>query len=370
MTRVVNFNAGPAGLPLPALERARDELVEFQGTGMSIMEHSHRGKAYDQVHAEALSLLRSLYGVPDSHHILFLQGGATQMFAQVPMNFLAPGKSVDYLVTGHWSERAVEEAKLVAGLQGGTVRIAVNVKEKEGIAFRRIPAASEIAIDPGATYAHFTTNNTIYGSQWASEPDVGGVPLVADVSSDVMGRKVDVSRYALMYGGAQKNLGPSGVTVVIVAKSFLEKARKDIPSPFRFQVYADANSLYNTPPTFGIYLMRNVLAWIRDSGGVEQIEAWNREKARLLYAAIDAAPDYYVGPVEKSARSMMNVVFRLPTPALDEQFVKEATAAGMVGLKGYRSTGGIRASLYNAVSVADVAKLVAFMESFAAKNRP
>lgn len=370
MTRVTNFNAGPAGLPLPALERARDELVEFEGTGMSIMEHSHRGKAYDAVHNEALTLLRELYGVPASHHILFLQGGATQMFAQVPMNFLSPGKSVDYLVTGHWSERAVEEAKLVAALQGGAVRIAATTREAEGIAYRRLPAPSEISIDPHATYAHFTTNNTIFGSQWPSEPDVGSVPLVADVSSDILGVKVDVSKYALMYGGAQKNLGPSGVTIVIVAKSMLERARKDIPTPFRFQAYADANSLYNTPPTFGIYLTRNVLAWIKSVGGLPQIEAWNREKAALLYAAIDAEPDYYRAPVAKDARSIMNVVFRLPSAALDEQFVKEAEKAGMVGLKGYRSTGGIRASLYNAVSVADVQKLVAFMRAFAAKNRP
>jgi phosphoserine aminotransferase len=368
MTRVSNFNAGPAGLPLPALERARDELIDFEGTGMSIMEHSHRGKAYDAVHNEALGLLRELLGVPETHHILFLQGGATQMFAQVPMNFLGPGKCVDYLVTGHWSERAVEEAKLVAGLIGGSVRIAANTREKEGIAFRRLPTPAEIKIDTDAVYAHITTNNTIFGTQWPSEPDVRGVPLVADASSDILGKKIDVSRYALIYGGAQKNLGPSGVTIVIVAKQFLERARTDIPGPFRFKTYAEANSLYNTPPTFGIYLTRNVLAWIKSVGGLAQIEAWNREKASLLYGAIDAAPDYFRSPVERASRSAMNVVFRLPNAQLDEKFVKEATAAGMVGLKGYRSTGGIRASLYNAVSVADVEKLVTFMKAFAAKN--
>ncbi len=368
MARVSNFNAGPAGLPLPALERARDELVDFAGTGMSIMEHSHRGKAYSGVHFEAMGLLRELLAVPESHHILFMQGGATQMFAQVPMNFLAPGKSVDYIVTGHWSERAVEEARLVAGIQGGAVRIAASSKEKDGIAYRRLPTPAEIHIDPAAVYAHFTTNNTIFGTQWFAEPDVGSVPLVADVSSDILWRKVDVSKYALMYGGAQKNVGPSGVTIVIVARSMLERARTDIPGPFRFKTFADNDSLYNTPPTFGIYLMRNVLAWIKSVGGLAQIEAWNREKAALLYGAIDAAPDYYGAPVDRSARSVMNVVFRLPTPALDELFVKQAEQAGMVGLKGYRSTGGIRASLYNAVTVADVEKLVAFMKDFAARN--
>ena len=367
MARVTNFNAGPAGLPLPALERARDELVEFAGTGMSIMEHSHRGKAYDAVHNEAIALLRELLGVGDSHQVLFLQGGATQMFAQVPMNFLGAGKSADYIVTGHWSERAVEEARLTAGVLGGTVREAANSKDADGV-FRRLPTPAELELDPGAAYAHFTTNNTIFGTQWVAEPEVGSVPLVADASSDILWRKIDVSKYALIYGGAQKNVGPSGVTLVIAAKDMLARARTDIPTVFRFKTYADANSLYNTPPTFGIYLMRNVLAWIKSVGGLAQIEAWNREKAATLYAAIDAAPDFYRAPVVKPDRSVMNVVFRLPTPALDDQFVKDAEKAGMVGLKGYRSTGGIRASLYNAVSVADVQKLVGFMKDFAAKN--
>jgi phosphoserine aminotransferase len=368
MARVSNFNAGPAGLPLPALERARDELLDFAGTGMSIMEHSHRGKAYDAVHHEAIALMRELLGLGDDRHVLFLQGGATQMFAQVPMNFLAPGKSVDYIVSGHWSERAVEEAQLVAGIQGGTVRVAGT--SKEGTTFRRLPTPAEISIDPDAVYAHFTTNNTLVGTQWFHEPDVGRVPLVADVSSDLLWRKHDVSKYALMYGGAQKNVGPSGVTIVIVTKELLERARTDIPTIFRFKTIAEANSLYNTPPTFGIYLARNVLAWIKSVGGLAQIEAWNREKAALLYGALDDAPDYYRAPVAKEARSVMNVVFRLPTPALDEKFAKDAEKAGLVGLKGHRSTGGIRASLYNAVSVADVKKLVAFMTDFEAKNRP
>jgi phosphoserine aminotransferase len=369
MARVSNFNAGPAGLPLPALERARDELVDFAGTGMSIMEHSHRGKAYDGVHTEALSLLRELLAVPESHHVLFLQGGASQMFAQVPMNFLAAGRSADYITTGVWSEKAIAEARVVAALQGGSVREAGTSRDADGL-FRRIPRPDEIAVDPGAEYVHFTTNNTIYGTQWAAEPAVGSVPLFADVSSDVLWKKVDVSKYALMYGGAQKNVGPSGVTLVIVAKETLARARKDIPVVFRFSTFAEANSLFNTPPTFGIYLMRNVLAWIKSVGGLDQIEAWNREKAALLYAAIDGQPDYYRGPVEKASRSVMNVVFRLPTPALDEKFAKDAEKAGMIGLKGYRTAGGIRASLYNAVSVDDVKKLVAFMAEFAARNRP
>ncbi len=370
MARVTNFNPGPAGLPLPALERAAGELLDYAGTGMSIMEHSHRGKAYDAVHREALSLLRELLGIGDDRHVLFVQGGASQLFATVPMNFLAPGRSADYLVTGHWSERAVEEARLVAGIQGGGVRVAAS--SKEGSTFRRLPSAAEIAagLDRNATYVHVTTNNTIFGTQWPSEPDVGQVPLVADMCSDFLWRKHDVSRYGLMYAGAQKNLGPSGVSVVVVTKALLEQARTDIPTIFRFKAFADTDSLLNTPPTFGVYLVRNVLSWIKSVGGLAQIEAWNREKAALLYGAIDAQPDYFRAPVDPAARSFMNVVFRLPTEALDDQFVQETERAGMVGLKGYRSTGGIRVSMYNAVSVADVQKLVAFMQDFAARNRP
>jgi phosphoserine aminotransferase len=361
MTRVANFNPGPAALPLPVLERARDELIEFQGTGMSIMEHSHRGKAYEAVHDEAIALLTELAGVPATHQVLFMQGGASAQFAIVPMNFLH-GRSADYLHTGTWSKSAIDEAKLF-----GAVRLAASTEADK---FTRVPRPDEIDLDPGAAYAHVTTNNTIEGTQYHYDPDTKGVPLVADMSSDFLWKKPDLARYALVYAGAQKNLGPSGVVIVVARKDFIETGRKDIPKIFKYTTFAAANSLYNTPPTFAIYLVRNVLAWMKSVGGAAKLQAWNEAKARLLYGALDAQADYYRAPVEKASRSTMNVVFRLPSEALEEAFVKEATKAGLVGLKGHRSVGGIRASIYNAVTVEDVERLVAFMEAFARKNRP
>ena len=361
MSRVSNFNAGPAALPLPVLERAREELLDFQSTGMSIMEHSHRGKAYEAVHNEAIALLRELAGVPDDYHVLFLQGGASQQFAVIPMNLLGPGKSADYVNTGHWAERAIEEAGFY-----GKARVAATVAADK---FTRIPRADEIDLDPAAAYVHITTNNTIEGSQWhGALPDTGGVPLIGDMSSDFLWCKPDITKYGLIYAGAQKNLGPSGVTLVIVRKDLVEAGRKDIPKIFRYATHAANNSLYNTPPTFAIYLVRNVLAWIKENGGADGMRARNEEKARLIYGAIDARSDYYKAPVARADRSVMNLVFRLPTEALDEQFVKESTKAGLIGLKGHRNVGGIRASTYNAVSVEDCARLAQFMDQFAAKN--
>ena len=360
--RVINFNPGPAGLPTAPLERARDELLDFQGTGMSIIEHSHRGKAYEAVHNEAISLLKELLSVPDTHEILFIQGGASQQFAQVPMNFLTQGTSADYLVTGGWSEKAVEEARYY-----GTPRIAANTVNADK-RFTRIPTQAELQLDPKAAYVHMTSNNTLFGTQWHTFPDVGQVPLVADMSSDILWKPIDVSRFALIYAGAQKNIGPSGIVLVLVHKDFLAKGRKDIPKVFRYATYAENNSLYNTPPTFSIYLCRNVLAWIKEVGGVKQIEAWNREKGELLYAAIDRNAGFYRAPVEKASRSYMNVVFRLRDEKLEEAFVAEGAKAGMVGMKGHRITGGIRVSLYNAVTVDHVKTLVSFMDDFAKRN--
>ncbi len=361
MSRVINFNAGPAALPLPALERARDEMLDFKGSGMSIMEHSHRGKEYEAVHNEAISLLRGLLGVPDDYHVLFMQGGAHQQFAMVPMNLLPAGKSADYVITGGWAEKAYEEAARI-----GKVREAANTKH-DGT-FTRIPTQSELKIDPDAAYVHITTNNTLFGTQWAETPDVGKVPLVGDMSSDFLWKKFDVSKYTLIYAGAQKNIGPSGVVVVLVKKSAVDGGGKNLPMIFRYDTHAKNNSLYNTPPTFGIYMIRNVLAWQKDVGGLDQIEKWNREKGAVLYGAIDAASGFYRAPVEKDSRSYMNVVFRLPTEALEEQFVSEAKKAGMVGLKGHRSVGGVRVSMYNAVTVESVKTLGSFMGEFAKKN--
>jgi phosphoserine aminotransferase len=366
--RVSNFNAGPAGLPLPALQRAADELLDFAGTGMSIIEHSHRGKAYEGVHNEAIALLRELLGVSDDFHVLFMQGGASQQFATIPMNFLAPGQSADYIMTGHWSERALAEANTWAQLAGASTKTAGS--SKDGKAYTRIPEQAELTLDPGAAYVHMTTNNTIFGTQWSSEPDTGKVPLIADMSSDFLWRKHDLSKYGMIYAGAQKNIGPSGVVAVIVRKDLVERGRKDIPTIFKYSTFAANNSLYNTPPTFGIYLVRNVLAWIKGEGGLGAIEARNRKKGELLYGTIDGLADYYRAPVAKAARSLMNIVFRLPSEALEEKFIKDAAQAGMVGLKGHRSVGGVRVSAYNAVGITDIEKLTAFMKDFAAKNRP
>ncbi len=357
MTRVKNFNAGPAALPLPALERAQRELLDFDHTGMSIMEHSHRGKAYEGVHNEAIALLRELLGVPDTHHVLLLQGGASQQFAMIPMNLLGQGQTADYVLTGAWSKKAIGEAKTV-----GATRIAMST-EADG-KYRRVPKSSELKLDPSAAYLHLTSNETIDGVQFQDFPRTGAVPLVADMSSDLLWRPIDVSNFGLIYAGAQKNIGPSGLTLVIVRKDLVEKGRTDIPKIFRYSTHAAENSLYNTPPTFSIYLVRNVLDLVKKGGGLAAVERRNRDKGDLLYAAIDARPDFYRCPVERDSRSYMNVVFNLPTAELEAEFVASASKAGFVGLKGHRSVGGIRASIYNAVELEWVRALVDFMNHF------
>jgi phosphoserine aminotransferase len=360
MARVANFTAGPAALPLPVLEEAQKELLDYQGTGMSIMENSHRSKTYEAVHNEAIALTKELLAVPDGYQILFMQGGASHQFAMVPMNFLPAGKSADYLITGHWSERAHDEAQLV-----GKARIAGTSKPS---GFMRIPSASELELDPQAAYVHMTSNNTIYGTEWFEEPSTGGVPLISDMSSDFLSRRIDVKKYGMIYAGAQKNIGPSGVLLAIVRQDLVDAGRKDIPTILRYATFAKNNSLFNTPPTFAIYLVRGVLRWVKAQGGLDKLETINTDKAKRLYAAIDGGGGYYKCPVENAARSRMNVVWRLPSEALEEKFVKEAEKAGLVGLKGHRSVGGMRASLYNAVSTGDVQKLCDFMNDFRNKN--
>jgi phosphoserine aminotransferase len=375
MTRAINFNAGPAALPPPALERARDELLDFVGSGMSVMEHSHRGKEYEAVHQEALSLVRELLSVPSHYDVLFVQGGASQQFAMVPMNFLPPGGSADYVVTGAWGGKALAEAKLTAGLVGAKVRVACDTGQGEGKSkkYTRVPSPQEIAIDPAAAYVHMTSNETIDGVEFAvlpgaSFPTTGSVPLVCDMSSDFMWRPFDVAHFDMIYAGAQKNLGPSGVVVVLVKKDLVARGRKDIPTIFQYRTASENNSLYNTPPTFAIYLVRNVLSWAKSLGGLSAIEKRNREKASKLYAVIDASGGFYRCPVDVGSRSTMNVVFRLPSEALEEKFVAEAKKNRMVGLKGHRSVGGIRVSLYNAVGVEWVEALTSFMKEFAKGN--
>ena len=375
MNRTKNFNAGPAALPLPALERAREELLDFAGTGMSVMEHSHRGKEYEKVHDEAIALLRKLLGVPDSYEVLFLQGGASQLFAQVPMNLVEKGQTAEYVVSGAWGEKAVSEGKAATTMLGGAVRVACSTGVGEGKekAYTRVPLASEVKADPAAAYLHVTSNETIHGLEFEVDPSrpfpsAGKVPLVADMSSDFLWRKVDVSRFGLIYAGAQKNIGPSGVVVAIVSKELVARGRKDIPKIFQLRTAAENKSLYNTPPTFGIYMVRNVLAWLEGLGGLSAIEARNRQKAGKLYAALDANAGFYRCPVEKESRSVMNIVFRLPSEQDKERFVAEAKKRGMVGLKGHRSVGGIRVSAYNAVEPAWIDELVAFMGEFAKKK--
>jgi len=389
MPRALNFNAGPAALPPAALERAQSELLDFAGSGMSVMEHSHRGKEYEAVHNEALSLVRELLSVPDDYDVLFMQGGATQQFATIPMSFIPPGRSADYVVTGAWGEKAVSEGRLGAKLVGAELKVAADTGEGEGDGtspaspergphkaaktYTRVPTANEVKVSSDAAYLHLTSNETIHGVQYATEPGAtfpttGSVPLVCDMSSDFMWKKVDVSRFSLIYAGAQKNIGPSGVVLVLAKKEFIASGSKSLPTVFQYRVVAENNSLYNTPPTFGIYLIRNVLSWVKGEGGLEEMEKRNREKGRLLYGAIDGFGGFYTSPVERKSRSLMNVVFRLPSEALEDKFVAEAKKHHMVGLKGHRSVGGIRVSMYNAVSVDWVRALTELMKDFAKSN--
>jgi phosphoserine aminotransferase len=370
--RIMNFNPGPAALPQPVLERARDELLDFGGTGMSIMEHSHRGQTYESVHDEAIALLRDLLTIPARYDVLFLQGGASLQFAQIPLNLLGGGKTAAYVVTGAWSEKAVAEAQAAATLTGGNVRVAASTAtgSSKAATYTRVPVVSEIDVPPGAVYLHLTSNETIHGVQFATEPGASfpafaGIPLVCDMSSDFLWRKIDVNQFGFIYAGAQKNVGPSGVVVAIVDHALVDQGRADLPVALQYRTFASQNSLYNTPPTFAIYLVRSVLAWMKEQGGLAQIEAWNREKARLLYDAIDANPSFYRCPVAPGSRSLMNAVFRLPDAAAEDRFVKEAERRHRVGLKGHRSVGGIRVSLYNAIPVSWVQALVDFMRDFA-----
>jgi phosphoserine aminotransferase len=371
MSRKINFNAGPAALPLPALERAREEMLDFAGSGMSVMEHSHRGKEYEGVHDEAIALVRELLSVPSSYEVLLLQGGATALFAQIPMNLLDKGKTAQYLITGAWGEKALGEAKLVSALFGANVAVqSIGVGEGKEKKYTRVPAPSEVKVDPGAAYLHITSNETIHGVEFNVDgsrgfPATGAVPLVADMSSDFLWRPFDITKFGIAYAGAQKNIGPSGVVVVVVSKELVEKGRKDIPKIWQFRTHAENKSLYNTPPTFGVYMVRNVLSWLKGQGGLAKVEEVNRKKATRLYGVIDKNPQFFRSPVEKESRSVMNVVFRLPSEELDAAFIADAKKAGMVGLKGHRSVGGIRVSMYNAASYEWVDTLARFMEEFA-----
>lgn len=362
MSRVYNFNPGPSALPLPVLETVQRELLDYRGTGLSVMEMSHRSPQFEQINGGAESLVLENAGLsPNDYRVLFLQGGASLQFSMIPMNFLAPEAVADYIMTGSFAEKAYKEAKKI-----GRIHIAATTKESN---YSTIPLQSELQFSEKPAYLHITSNNTIYGIQWPYIPECGTTPLVVDMSSDILSRELDMSHFDLIYAGAQKNMGPSGVTVVIIRKSFQEKAREDIPSAMlSYKIHSEADSLYNTPCTFGIYIIWLIMQWIKEMGGVKALGAVNRQKSELIYSTIDGSGGFYRGHAAKEARSGMNITFRLPDPALEKKFADEAVKADMIGLKGHRSVGGIRASIYNAMPLQGCEALASFMDDFARRN--
>ncbi|KEK12219.1 MFS transporter [Lysinibacillus sphaericus] len=359
--RAYNFNAGPSALPQEVLEKAQQQLVDFRDSGMSIMEMSHRSAIFDEVHNEAIALLKKLYAIPENYEVLFLQGGASLQFTMVPMNFLSTDQKASYVLSGSWSEKAFKEAKFF-----GTPVEAASTKENQ---YRHIPALADIQFNEDDAYVHITSNNTIYGTQWKHYPNTGNVPLVADMSSDILSKPIDIQKFGLIYAGAQKNLGPSGVTVVIIRKDLLEKANKNIPTMLKYTTHADSNSLYNTPPTFGIYMLGEVLKWVESNGGVAAVEKHNELKAKVIYDAIDNSNGFYKGHATPESRSLMNITFRVTDEELEKLFLAEAKAAGFVGLNGHRSVGGCRASTYNAVPLEACEALRDFMVDFQQKHQ-
>jgi phosphoserine aminotransferase len=365
--RVFNFNAGPAALPLPVLERIREELFDWRGSGMSVMEMSHRSPEFESINAAAEQKLRSLLAIPDDYAVLFLQGGGSLQFSMAPMNLCLPGKPVDVLHTGAWTAKAIGELK-----KGFPHHIAASTESEK---FARLPRPGEIQFSPGASYIHLCTNNTIEGTQWTAIPETGNVPIVADMSSDIASRSIDVKKFGLIFAGAQKNLGPSGVTVVILRKDLAERADKNLPTLLQYRIHIKEKSLYHTPPTFAVYVVGLVLEWIESLGGISAIQKRNEAKAKLLYDAIESSGSFYRCPVEQSSRSKMNVVFRVAggdgrskaatdMEEIEKQFAKEAAAAGLAGTPGHRSVGGMRISLYNAVTLEAVEALTGFMREF------
>ncbi len=360
--RVHNFNAGPGALPLPVLERIREELLDWRGSGMSVMEMSHRSPEFESINAAAEAGLRKHLAIPEEYAVVFLQGGGSMQFTMAPMNLCLPGKPVDVLHTGAWTAKALGELK-----KGVPHTIAASTEAQK---FTRVPAQNEIKLSPDPSYVHMCTNNTIEGTEWHAVPDVGGAPLVADMSSDIASRPVDVKKFGLIFAGAQKNLGPSGVTIVIVRKDLAERADKNLPTLLQYRTHIKEKSLYHTPPTFAIYIVGLVMEWIAAEGGIGAIEKRNENKAKLLYETIDGSGGFYSCPVDDGSRSRMNVVFRVSggDEAKEKKFAKEAEVAGLVGTPGHRSVGGMRVSLYNAVGPEAVQALAGFMREFQRTN--
>ncbi len=358
--RIYNFNPGPATLPLPVLEEAQKEFLNFAGSGMSILEISHRAKAYDEVHQKAKADVKELMGLGDDYEVLFCQGGASQQFAMIPMNFATKEKPGNYVLSGSFATKAYQEAEIL-----GVGEVAASSKD---VNFKHIPTQDELKINPNAAYLHLCYNNTIYGTEFHYIPETNGVPLFADMSSDMLSRPIDFKKFDFIYAGVQKNLGPAGVVLVVAKKSLVEKSPKSLPTMLRYETFFKKDSLYNTPPAFCIYMVGKVAAWIKDNGGLAAMEKRNREKAKILYDAIDSSGGFYKGHADKDSRSLMNVTFRLPSEDLEKKFVAEALEEGLSGVKGHRSVGGMRASIYNAMPIEGAEKLASFMAEFKKKN--
>lgn len=357
--RIYNFNAGPAALPLSVLEEIQESFLNYKGCGMSVTEISHRSKWFDDIINDAVSRTKRLLKLDDTYHVLFIQGGASTQFALIPMNFLHDGKSADYVNTGTWSTKAIKEAEI----QGKSFNVAASSKDRN---FCYIP--KNIRFNNDAVYAHITSNNTIKGTQWASFPDTGSVPIIADMSSDIMSRPVEIEKFGLIYAGAQKNIGPAGVCMVIIRDDMLELIPDNLPSMFAYTTYSAKNSMYNTPPCFAIYTIQLVMKWLEETiGGLDKMEEINKKKGELLYNVFDSG-DFYNGTTDVDSRSLMNVTFRLPSEDLEKKFIEKATDNGFGGLKGHRSVGGCRASIYNATSIEAIEALIDFMKIFEKQN--
>ncbi len=360
MSRIFNFNAGPSTLPLEVLERVRDEFIDFKGKGMSIVEMSHRAAEYDAVHHGAMDLIRELLGLPDNFKVLFIGGGATLQFSMIPLNLLPEGASCDFTVTGTWAKKAYADAKKV-----GKVNV---VFDGESDQYLNLPDPKDLKLDPRAAYLHMTSNETIGGIQWHDLPDTGEVPILCDMSSDFMSRKLPCEKFGLIYAGAQKNAGPAGVAVVIIRDDVLDRCPDDLTAYLSYKIHAAKESLYNTPPVFAIYMVNLVMEWVREQGGLDAMERLADQRSGLIYGAMEKDSGFYRCPVPPHCRSKMNVVFRLPTEELEKKFIASAAAEGMSGLKGHRSVGGCRASIYNAMPIEGARALAEFMGNFAAKN--
>ncbi|WP_010272297.1 3-phosphoserine/phosphohydroxythreonine transaminase [Paenibacillus senegalensis] len=360
VNRAYNFNAGPAALPLEVLRQAQEELVDYQGIGMSIMEISHRSKQYEQVNEETQQLVKELLQLPAGYRVIFLQGGASTQFAMIPMNLLKPDQAAAYVLTGSWSDKAYKEAKLF-----GEAVVAAQ-SSKEGLL--NMPSVNGIELPANAAYLHITSNETIAGTQFKAFPATGDVPLIGDMSSDILSRPFDASQFAMIYAGAQKNLGPSGVTLVILKEELVDRFRSDVPTMLSYSTHLSNDSLYNTPPVYSVYMMNLVLKWIQKSGGLAKMAERNKEKTDLIYQVIDQSSGFYQGLTEKEDRSLMNITFKLADPEMEKQFISEAEANGFVGLKGHRSVGHLRASTYNAVPYESCQALAQFMQQFQSKH--